>query len=92
MARLDIPTKKAGDPVPHEEYNAIVAAVNSTMAVERLTTEAYFKLPSVDPNTTYLCLDADGLIEYYYIGSSLIAKRDKGNGPTGFPYSFPIVF
>ena len=66
--------------------------IDLRMAVERLTTEAYFKLPSVDPNTTYLCLDADGLIEYYYIGSNLIAKRDKGNGPIGFPYSFPIVF
>ena len=92
MSRLDIPVKKKGDPVPHEEYNAIVTAINSTMAVERLTTEAYFKLPSVDENTAYLCLDKDGLIEYYYIGSQLIAKRDKGNGPTGFPSSFPIVF
>lgn len=92
MSRLDIPIKKDGDPVPAEEYNAVVAAINSTMAVQRLTTEEYFKLPSVDPNTTYLCRGKDGLIDYYYIGSDLIAKRDKGNGPTGFPYSFPIVF
>lgn len=92
MARLDISAKKKGDPVPHGEFNAIVAAINSSMAVERLTTEAYFKLPSVDPNTTYLCTGSDGRIEYFYIGSDLIARRDKGGGPSGFPYSFPIVF
>lgn len=92
MSRLDISKKKKGDPVPHEEYNAIVAAINATMAIERLTTEAYFKLPSVDPNTAYLCRGADGRIEYLYIGPDLIAKRDKGGGPNGFPYIFPIVF
>ena len=92
MPRLDIPIRKKGDPIPHEEYNAIVAAINESAAIRHLTTEEYFKLPSVDPNTTYFCRGKDGLIEYYYVGSELIAKRDKGNGPTGFPYSFPIVF
>ena len=92
MSRLDIPIKRKGDPVPHEEYNAIVAAINGSMVVRRLTLEAYKNLPAVDPNTTYLCFGSDGLIDSYYIGSDLIAQRNKGGGQAEFPYNFPIVF
>lgn len=92
MPKLDIPVKKRGDTIPHEEYNAIVAAVNASAGFCKLKTEEYFKLLSVDDSTTYLCLGADGQVDYMYIGSVLVARRDKGSGPNGFPYDFPIVF
>ena len=92
MARLDIPNKKNGDPVPASEYNAVIAAINESACICHVTTEEYFKIPSVDRNTLYICHGKDDLIDYFYIGNDLIAKRDKGGGPTGFPLNFPIVF
>lgn len=70
----------------------MTSAISLSLTQQRMATEEYFKLETIDDNCVYVLTDANGFVDYLYLGSLLIAKRDKGNGSVGYPYVFPIIF
>ena len=92
MANINIPQKKPGDKFSAKEVNEMTSAISLSLTQQRMLTEEYFKLETIDENCIYVLTDANGFVDYLYLGSLLIAKRDKGNGSVGYPYEFPIIF
>ena len=92
MDGITIPNKRVGDKLRASEVNEMTEALRAALTRREMTTEEYFKLDRYDPNCFYVLTDANGFVDYLYLGPLLIARRDKGNGSVGYPYSFPIVF